>query len=119
MAFEDVQETIMDKYWKPEKISDNIEGNVYRIVKDQWDNKRIVLDLGDDEDGNIITTTLPAHAQLQRFIPNLQIGDYIRVELVKQIEPTAEQLEANPGRSPTNIYKVQKDPERAIDYDGE
>jgi len=117
MAFEDVEEvSTVGKYWNPEKIGDNIEGNVYDIKKDQWDNDRIVLDLGDDENGNLITTMLPGHAQLQNFVPNLLVGDYIRVELVKQIPPTEEQLAKNPKRSPTNIYKVQKDPERAVDY---
>ena len=117
MAFEDVEEVAtVGKYWTPEKIGDNIEGNVFDIKTDNWDNKRIVLDLGDDENGDLMTTMLPGHAQLQNFVPNLTIGDYIRVELIKQIPPTEKQLEANPKRSPTNIYKVQKDPERAVDY---
>lgn len=115
MAFEDVQEAI-DKYWNPENVGDNVEGNVYEIKKDNWDNDRVVLDLGDDEDGNLMTTTLPAHAHLKKFIPNLEIGDYIRVELTKLIEPTPEQLEKQPDRSPTRIYKVQKDPDRKVDY---
>lgn len=115
MAFEDVPEAI-DKYWNPEEIGDNVEGNVYSIEKDKWQNDRIVLDLGDDDNGELMTTTLPGHAHLQKFVPRLEVGDYIRVELIKQIPPTPEQLEINPNRSPTNIYKVQKDPERAIDY---
>lgn len=116
MAFEDVEET-MDKYWNPEKIGEDIEGNVYEIVKDQWNNQRIVLDMGDDAEGNLMTTTLPAHAQLQRFIPKLQVGDYIRVELVKLVQPTDEQLAADPSRKPAKIYKVQKDPDRAQIYE--
>ena len=115
MAWEEV-ELVAEKYWKPEKIGDNIEGNVFEIVKDDWNNDRIVLDLGDDAEGNLITTTLPAHAQLRSFIPKLKIGDYIKVELVKQIAPTAEQLEKQPDRSPTNIYKLMKDPSRAQGY---
>ena len=115
MAFEDVQEAV-DKYWNPKEIGDNVEGNVYKIDKDQWNNDRIVLDLGDDENGNMMSTTLPAHAQLQRFVPNLGIGDYIRVTLVELKAPSKEQLEKDPDRKPTNIYKVQKDHERAIDY---
>lgn len=116
MAFEDV-EPVEDKYWEPKKIGDNIEGNVYEIVKDNWNNDRIVLDMGDDANGNLMTTTLPAHAQLIKFIPKLKIGDYIRVELVKLIEPTKEQLEDDPNRKATRIYKVQKDPDRAQDYE--
>ena len=118
MAWEEVEPVAADKYWKPEKIGDDIEGNVFEITKDDWNNDRIVLDLGDDAEGNLITTTLPAHKQLLSFIPKLRIGDYIRVELIKQIPPTEEQLEKQPDRSPTNIYKMQKDPSRAVEsYD--
>ena len=113
MAFEDVEETVVDKYWNPEKVGDSIEGNVYKIVKDQWNNDRVVLDLGDDAEGYMITTTLPAHAHLKRFIPNFEIGDYIRVEL-KEIIPSEKE-----GYSDTRIYKVQKDPDRAQDYGDE
>jgi len=117
MAWEEIEPVAAEKYWKPEKIGDEVEGNVFEIVKDDWNNDRIVLDLGDDADGNLITTTLPAHAQLRTFIPKLKIGDYIKVELVKQIEPTPEQLKVQPDRSPTNIYKLMKDPSRAQDYE--
>lgn len=116
MAFEDVEET-MDKYWNPEKIGENIEGNVYEIMKDQWGKQRIVMDMGDDAEGNLMTTILPPHAQLLRFIPNLKIGDYIRVELVKLVPPTDEQLAEDPDRKPAKIYKVQKDRERAQIYE--
>lgn len=117
MAWEEVEPVAAEKYWKPEKIGDEVEGNVFEIVKDDWNNDRIVLDLGDDADGNLITTTLPAHTHLSSFIPKLKIGDYIKVELVKQIAPTAEQLEKQPDRSPTNIYKLMKDPSRAQAYE--
>ena len=117
MAWEEVEPVAADKYWKPEQIDDEIEGNVFEIVKDDWNNDRIVLDLGDDADGNLITTTLPAHAQLRSFIPKLKIGDYIKVVLIKQIPPTKEQLEKQPDRSPTNIYKLMKDPSRAQYYE--
>ncbi len=116
MAFEDVEPAV-DKYWNPEQKGDSVEGNLYKIIKDQWGNDRMVLDLGDDEDGHLIETILPAHAQLLSFIPKLSIGDYIRVELHDLIQPTPEQLEADPTRKATRIYKVQKDPDRAIDYD--
>ena len=47
MAWEEVEPVAADKYWKPEKIGDTIEGNVFEIVKDDWNNDRIVLDLGE------------------------------------------------------------------------
>ena len=109
MAFEDVQEAI-DTYWNPENVKDSVEGNVYEIKKDNWDNDRVVLDLGDDEDGNLMTTTLPAHAHLKKFIPNLEIGDYIRVELTKLIPPRKE------NGYPKRIYKVLKDPDRKVEW---
>lgn len=114
MAFEDVEaEEVIGKYWNPEKVGDNIEGNVFEIVKDQYGNDRIVLDMGDDENGNIMTSQLPGHASLQRFVKNINIGDYIRVELV-DIIPAKEE-----GRYDAKIYKVQKDPDRAQDYEEE
>lgn len=121
MAFEDVEEQEVDvgKYWAPKNVKDSIEGNVYGFEKDQWGNKRIVLDLGDDENGEVILTTLPGHAHLKRFIPNLETGDYIRVELVKLLEPSEDDLAKDPNRSATRIYKVQKDPEKKIDYEPE
>ena len=118
MAFIDVEE-VVDKYWNPKNVGDFVEGNVYDITKDQWNKKRIELDLGDDESSNMISTILPAHAQLQRFIPNLEIGDFIRVTLVELKDPTEKQLEEDPNRKPTFIYKVQKDPDQSVDYGDE
>ena len=57
MAWEEVEPVAADKYWKPEQIDDEIEGNVFEIVKDDWNNDRIVLDLGADADDDLITTT--------------------------------------------------------------
>lgn len=108
MAFEDVIEAT-PSYWKPEKIGDDIEGNVYEIIEGTY-GKQIVLDMGDDENGEIATTTLPSHKQLQNFIPKLKVGDYIRVELVKILPAKVE------GRNDSMIYKVQKDPDRFEEY---
>lgn len=115
MAFEDVAETI-GEYWEPVEIGDNIEGNIFEFSLDKWNNKRIVLDMGDDENEEIITTTLPSHAHLQRFIPNLEVGDYIKVTLAKLIEPKQETDEDGRKLQPKRVYKVQKDPEQRIDY---
>ena len=109
MAWEEVTE-VAPSYWKPEKIGDNIEGNIYEINDGNY-GKQIVLDMGDDENGEIATTTLPSHKQLQNFIPKLQVGDYIRVELVKILPAKVE------GRNDTMIYKVQKDPSKFEEYD--
>ena len=109
MAWEEVTE-VAPSYWKPEKIGDNIEGNIYEINDGNY-GKQIVLDMGDDENGEIVTTTLPSHKQLQNFIPKLQVGDYIRVKLVNILPAKVE------GRNDTMIYKVQKDPSKFEEYD--
>lgn len=109
MAFEDVTE-VAPSYWKPGEIGDSIEGNIYEINEGQY-GKQLVLDMGDDENGEIVTCTLPSHKQLQNFIPKLKVGEYIRVELVKILPAKIE------GRNDTMIYKVQKDPDRFEEYD--
>ena len=56
-----------------EKIGDNIEGNIYEINDGNY-GKQIVLDMGDDENGEIVTTTLPSHKQLQNFFQCFFVG---------------------------------------------
>ena len=110
MAFEEVEigEAPVGKYWKPEKTGDNIEGNIYDFVDDNYGKKRIELLLGEDEYGEPITTILPSHTNLLRFYKNLEEGDYIKVEL-KEIIPPKE------GKKyPFHIYKVLKDPDRKL-----
>ena len=99
------------KYPKFEKVGDAIEGNLYEFDKDQWGNKRMVLDCGEDEDGELKLAYLPSHTHLTNFYKKVAIGDYLRVELAKLIPPKEDQ------EYPTRIYKVQVDPERHVEYD--
>ena len=102
-----------DKYWKPEEKGDYVEGYLYKFEKGDY-GKQIVLYKGYDEDsGEYITQTLPAHADLKRTYVNLEVGDYIRVEVVEVKEPT--------GKSQYGkiIYKVLKDEDRAVEFPSE
>lgn len=49
------------KYPKFEKVGDNIEGNLYEFDTDGYGNKRMVLEVGEDEDGEPLYSYLPSH----------------------------------------------------------
>ena len=109
MAFKEVEKgpEEVGRYWKPEKKGDSIEGNIYAFVDGEY-GKQIDLYRGTDEDGNYDLCQLPAHADLKRTYVNLEVGDYIRVEVAEVKEPT--------GKSQYGkiIYKVLKDEDRAV-----
>ena len=115
MAFIDIEpeeeENGYDKYPSFEKVGDSVEGNLYEFDKDQWNNKRMVLEVGEDEDGEPLLAYLPSHAHLKRFYKKVKIGDFLHVELTKLIPPKEDQ------EYPTRIYKIQVDPERHVEYD--
>ena len=76
-------------YWKPEKVGDSIEGNIYEFEESIYKGKkqvRINLYCGEDEDGEAIMSLLPGHADLKRTYVNLKVGDYIRVEAIDKIQ---------------------------------
>lgn len=116
MAFKDIEpeeETEgYAKYPKFEKVGASIEGHLYEFETDGYNNKRMVLEVGEDEDGKPLYSYLPSHAHLQRFYKKLKIGDYIRVELVKLIEPD----ENDENQYPVRKYKVQVDEDRKVYY---
>ena len=113
MAFEEVEvgPEEVGKYWNPEEVGQSIEGNIYGFTTDNYNNKRIELYLGLDEDDEPITTILPAHAHLKRYYVNLNEGDYIKVELTKLIPPKGD------DKYPKRIYKVLKDVERGVEWE--
>ena len=115
MAFEEVEKGPEEygRYWNPEEINDEITGHIYKFVTDQYGNKRIDLYLGEDEDGEAIMCMLPSHADLKRFYVNLEPGDYIKVVLVKLIEPKKE------SNHPKRIYKLLKDPSQKVEWPDE
>lgn len=111
MAWEIVEEEIEGK-WDPKKVGASIEGNVFEKTEDDYGKTVITLDLGDDEKtGEMITCDLPTHKHIQGFVNNIDVGDYIRVTVIKIIEPKQEGFHA------MNIYKVEKDPERKTEYE--
>ena len=112
MAFEEVAigEEPFSLYWKPQSVGDYIEGNIYDFEKNDYGHKQILLYKG-EEDGDLLITTLPSHRNLMRYYDNLKIGDYIRVTVTDIKEPAKE------GQYPINIYKVQKDPDRFVEFD--
>lgn len=111
MAFEDVEigEEPFSPYWKPNSVGENIEGNVYDFEQGDY-GKQILLYRGEDG-GDLLITTLPAHRNLMRYYENLGIGDYIRVT-VTDIKPPAKD-----DGYPMNIYKVEKDADRFVEFD--
>lgn len=113
MAFKEIEpeeeENYHEKYPRFENIGDHVEGNLYEWDKDGWGNKRIVLEVGEDEEGEPILQYLPTHTHLRRFYNRIHIGDYIRVELKKLIEKDNQEY-------PTRIYKLQVDPDRKVEY---
>ena len=112
-TLEPEEENNFTKYPKFEKVGDNVEGNLYEFYKDSYGRKGMVLEVGEDEEGEPLLQHLPTHAHLQRFYKKLAIGDYIRVELVKLIEPE----EDDENQYPVRKYKVQVDEDKKVIYE--
>lgn len=115
MAFEEVEKGPEEfgRYWNPEEVGEQIEGNIFDFVTDAYGNKRIDLYMGEDEDGEPIMCMLPAHADLKRYYVNLERGDMIQVTLVKLIEPKGK------SQYPKRIYKLLKDPSQKVEWPDE
>ena len=113
MAWQKIEpeEDGFEKYPKFNKEGDFVEGNLYEYDTDGYGNKRMVLEVGEDEDGEPLLQYLPSHAHLQKFYKGVSIGDFLHVELVKLIEPEKE------GDYPIRKYAVKADPERKVEYD--
>lgn len=114
MAFKEVEkapeEEFIPKFWKPEKVGDAIEGNIYDFEESVYNGKKqvqIKLYCGEDEEGESIMSLLPSHADLKRTYVNLNRGDYIRVEAIDKIQ--SENMDW-----PKWIYKVLVDDEKKV-----
>ena len=70
------------KFFNPTRIGENIEGNICDNKLDDYGNNILILDVGTDENGKTKTTALPAHQSLMEYYEDLNMGDYIYVELV-------------------------------------
>jgi len=116
MAFREVEKEPeperVPPYWKPEKVGDNIEGNIYQFVESTFNGKKQVqinLYCGTDGNDEPQISLLPAHADLKRTYVNLNVGDYIRVEAVDKIQ--TENMDY-----PKWIYKVLVDEDRKVEW---
>lgn len=99
-----------DRYWKPEKAGDYVEGYLYKFEKGDY-GKQIVLYKGFDEDeGEYILQTLPAHADLKRTYVNLVEDAFTRVEVVEVIPPKSK------TGNPKFIYEAYQDVEKTMEF---
>lgn len=98
-----------------EEIGDYCKGNFMGLELDDYDNERIVLWKGNDEEtGEAKTQMLPAAADLKRYYDQLNLGDFLIITFVKVIKSKNEEY------SDKKIFKVQVDDEKAVEFgDGE
>lgn len=114
MAFKTLEkggQELTNPYPKFEEIGDYVEGNISDFIIDDYGNKRIELYKGfDEESGEDKYQTLPAHSDLKGYYSQLNIGDYVHIELVKIIKSN------NPEYSDKMKYIVQVDEEKAVEF---
>ena len=101
-----------DKYWKPAEVGDYVEGYFYKFEKGDY-GRQIVLYKGTYDDGEYITQTLPAHADLKRTYINLIEGAFTRVEVVN-----IEKAKSRTGNDKF-IYKVLQDEDDRLEFPSE
>ena len=108
MAFETLEPEMdmTNKYVEFNNEGDKIEGNFVGFETDNWGHERITLEI---EGG--FEKVLPGHADLRRYNKKLEMGDYIRVTLIKI------QKSNNENYSDKKLYKVEKDPSRKVEYE--
>ena len=94
------------KYWNPTQIGEKIEGNLRELEEDDWGRERMILEMPDETE-----KVLPSHADLIRYNNKVEIGDYLVITLSKIIKST------NPDYNDKMVYTVQKDPEKAVEYE--
>ena len=101
-------------YPKFEEIGDYVEGNFLGLAVDDYNNKRIEIWKGNDEEtGDAITQQLPALADLKRYYTQLEKGMWVHIEFVKVIPSNNENF------ADKKIFKVQVDDELAVEFGDE
>ena len=111
MALKEVEKgATEDKYWKPAEVGDYAEGHFYKLENGSY-GKQIVLYKGyDEEEGEYILQTLPAHADLKRTYVNLENDAFTRVEVVEIIPPRSK------TGNPKFVYKVLQDTDDKMEF---
>lgn len=92
-----------EKYWKPEKVGDYVEGYLYKFIKGDYGKQIELYKDFDEETEEYITQVLPAHADLKRTYVNLVEDAFTRVEVVEVIPPKSK------TGNPKYIYRVLQD----------
>lgn len=101
------EDILARNYWNPEEIGETLEGHIKdiydSIFQDDDGNKKNLgkVMLIEDPDGEKWETK--PHVDLKEYIPQLEIGDYVVITLIKLIEPR------NVGGYPKKIYEVGVD----------
>lgn len=96
------EDLIAKNYWNPEEIGETLEGKVISIYDSIYDDGEEKKNQGkvmliEDADGDKWETK--PHVDLREYIPQIQIGNYVVLELIK--------LKENPnGGYPKKIYSV-------------
>ena len=99
-------------YPRFDEIGDYCEGNFLGFEIDDYNNQRILLWKGnDDETGESITQCLPATADLKRYYSQLEKGMWLHIEFVKVIPSN------NENYSDKKIFKVEVDDERDVVFE--
>lgn len=98
------EDILVKNYWNPEEIGETLEGTIKgiydSIFQDDEGNKKNLGKVMLIEDANGDKWETKPHVDLREYIPQLQEGDYVVIELVNMEEPR------NPGGYPKKIYSV-------------
>lgn len=82
-------------FWKPEKVGDEIEGEVLSRENDEQFGMQMDIKTPSGE-----VFRLPSHKQLQNRLREVKIGSSIKAVLVEELPPKVR------GHNPTKIYDV-------------
>ena len=82
-----------NSFWKPESIGEEIEGEVISVNTDDF-GLNVHVKVNNDD------ITLPSHKVLQNRLSGVKVGDFIKVQYIR------EELPKIKGNNPTKIYDV-------------
>lgn len=107
-------EKLTGMYPRFEEIGDYVEGNFYELATDDYNNERIVLWLGTDEEtGDDKFQWLPSAADLKKYYSQLEQGMWIKISLNKIIPSNSENY------ADKKIFLVQADEELDVVFGDE